>query len=374
MCVCVFFSMHIGDVRDEIHRDWLPWMNSGVCTHVFTLAAATWWFRHAVSKSCLPFVSLSLSPHQLLTFATGTDQKRCFSISWVGWTSICQPVYQAADPFADDPRCCWSSTWGYNSHRLHDSQNLDLPFRPWMLGGVGGSMDLRSHIIHFNGIFNGIFHHKPSTAFGVPPWLWKPPKTSNVSARNQGLFADPYLHHHIFNLVPGAAEDSRMMRIETKVDAQGEAHEFAPCSKWWHVFLTFLGFPGHFWTCKWQFLTFGGSSGKQTWQWKIHHLWSFMDDFPISMTIYLGFFVAMFRLSSVWVSPLALGSVSGFGARHSSLRPEARRVGRGDAGCRRFRRELLDVAGTEKMPWCFSRMVHRYEQWIWMDLPSGELT
>ena len=65
-------------------------------------------------------------------------------------------------------------------------------------------------------------------AFGVPPWLWKPPKTSNVSA---------------------------------------------PCSKLWHVFLTFLGFPWHFWTCKLQFLTFGGSSGKQTWQWKIHHLW-----------------------------------------------------------------------------------------------------
>ena len=47
------------------------------------------------------------------------------------------------------------------------------------------------------------------------------------------------------------------------------------------------------------------------------------------------------------MSPLALGSVSGFGARQSSLRPKARRVGRGDAGCRRFRRELLDVAGTE---------------------------
>jgi len=47
------------------------------------------------------------------------------------------------------------------------------------------------------------------------------------------------------------------------------------------------------------------------------------------------------------MSPLALGSASGFGARQSSLRPKARRVGRGDAGCRRFRRELLDVAGTE---------------------------
>ena len=178
-------------------------------------------------------------------------------------------LYQAADPFPDDPRCCWSSTRGYNSHAcLHDSQNLDLPFRPWMLGGVGGSMDLRSHIIHFN----GIFHHKPSNFWGTPMAM-ETPKDFERFCEKSRTVTDPYLHHHIFNLLPGAAEDSRMMRIETKVDAQGEAHEFAPCSKLWHVFLTLLGFPWHFWTCKWQFLTFGGSSGKQTWQWKIHHLW-----------------------------------------------------------------------------------------------------
>ena len=67
------------------------------------------------------------------------------------------------------------------------------------------------------------------------------------------------------HLLPGAAEDSRMMRIETKVDAQGEAHDFAPCRNWMKlVFFTFkLDFRMHLRSCTWTFLTFGGSIGEQ---------------------------------------------------------------------------------------------------------------
>ena len=175
-----------------IHRDWLPWMNSTVCTHVFTLAAATWWFRHAVSKSCLPFVSLSLYPHQLLTFATGTDQKWCFSMIFhmMGGMNIHLPaiwVFRVCTRLLTHSQMIPDAVG--RALEVTIPTPVSMTRRIWIcLFGLGcWAAWVAVWILGPTSSISMGFSIINHPAFGVPPWLWKPPKTSNVSARNHGL-------------------------------------------------------------------------------------------------------------------------------------------------------------------------------------------